>query len=89
METRGDFIIRGLWEIQTDAIINVIFGDSDTDTYKKEATGKLLARWEKESRYKDGNKWHEQGIFSTFVLLVDGMLGKENLVVLTNLRRLM
>ena len=85
MEKQGDVHIRGLWGSHTDAIINVRFGVSDTDTYRKETTGKLLNRWEKESRYKDGNKWHEQGIFSTFVLLVDGMLGKENLVVLTNL----
>ena len=31
METQGKFIIQGLWEIHTDAIIDVIFGDSDAD----------------------------------------------------------
>ena len=34
LETMGDFLILGLWEIQTDAIISFIFGDYDTDTYK-------------------------------------------------------
>ena len=33
-ETRGDGSIRGLWEIQTEAIIDVRFVDSDTETWK-------------------------------------------------------
>ena len=32
LEKQGDVLIRGLWKIQTDDIINVIFGDSDADT---------------------------------------------------------
>ena len=45
METKGDVLIQVLWEIQTDAIIKVIFGDSDVGTYRKETMDKLLARW--------------------------------------------
>ena len=39
--------------MQTDAIINVRFGDSDADTYKYEPMDKLLARWNMEN--KDNN----------------------------------
>ena len=42
LDTRGDVLIRGLWEIQTDSIINVIFGDSGVDTYKYDLMDKLL-----------------------------------------------
>ena len=52
METRGDILTRGLWESQTDAITDVKFGDSDADTYRKEPTGKLLARWKKGKKDK-------------------------------------
>ena len=44
METRGGFLIRGLWESQTDAIIDVRFGDANADTYKYEPMDNLLAR---------------------------------------------
>ena len=33
-ETQGDVSIRGLWEIQTELIIGVRFGDADADTWK-------------------------------------------------------
>ena len=90
MKTRGDVLIRGLWESQADAIIDVRFGDSDADTYRKEPMDKLPDRWEKEKKDKNGKHCHEQHKrFYPFVLLVDGMLGKEALVVLTNLSRLM
>ena len=42
LETRGGVLIRILWKIQTDVIINVKFGDSDADTYKYETMDKLL-----------------------------------------------
>ena len=42
LETRGDVLIRGLWEIQTDVIIGVIFGDSSANTYKYEPIDNLL-----------------------------------------------
>ena len=33
-ETRGYFMVQGLWNHQVDTIIDVKLGDSDTDTYK-------------------------------------------------------
>ena len=46
LETRVDVLTQGLWEILTDAITNVIFGNFDTDTYKNEPMYKLLDYWE-------------------------------------------
>ena len=45
-ETQGDVLIRGLWEIQTDDIIDVRLKDSDADTYVKEGMDTLFPRWE-------------------------------------------
>ena len=88
MEKIGDVIIQGLWEIKTDAIIDVRFGDTDADTY--EPMDKLLVFWYKENRDNSGNQLHEQRkhVYQ-FFLSVDGILGKEALVVLPNVSRLM
>ena len=45
-ETRGDVLIRVLWEIQTDAIIGVRISKYDAETYVKEGMDKILPRWE-------------------------------------------
>ena len=47
LETRGDVLIWGLWEIHTDDIIDIRFGDLDADTYKNEPMDKLLDFWDK------------------------------------------
>ena len=44
LETIGDALIWGLWEINTDAIINIRFGDLESDTYKHELMNKILVR---------------------------------------------
>ena len=44
-ETRGDVLIQGLREIQTDTIIDVRFGDSYADTYNHESMDKVLSSW--------------------------------------------
>ena len=59
LDKQGDVLIRVLWEIQTDAIIGVIFGDSDAETYRKEPMDKLLACLEKEKKYKNGKNLHK------------------------------
>ena len=46
MDTRGDVLIWGLLEIQTDTIIDVRFGNSDADNYMKELMVKLLDLWD-------------------------------------------
>ena len=54
LETRGEVFIRGLWESQTDSIIDVRFGDADADPYKYEPIENLLARREKENKDNHG-----------------------------------
>ena len=43
---RGGLLIQGLWESQTEAIIDIRLGDPDCDTHKKEPMGTLLDLWE-------------------------------------------
>ena len=74
METRGGVLIWGLGKPD---IIDVRFGESEADTYRKEPMDKLLACWEKENKYKHSKHCHEQWKqFSPFSLSVDGMLRK-------------
>ena len=46
-ETQGELLIQGLWEIQTEAIIGVSFGDADVETWKPVRMDKFLAGWDK------------------------------------------
>ena len=72
LKTRGDVIIRGLWDRQTDAIINVKLGDSDTDTYKFEPMETLLDFWEKINKDKHGKHCHDKWkhfLYSLFLLV--------------------
>ena len=83
-------MIRGLWDRQVDAIIDVKLGDADVDTYKYKPMTSLLAGWEKTKKYYLSEHYHEQQKhFSPFVLSVDGMLGREALVVISQLSRVM
>ena len=51
---------------------------------------KLLAGWEKTKKDKHGQAcYDQQRHFSPFFLSVDGMMGKEALVILATLSRLM
>ena len=48
----------------------------------------LLAQWENIKKYKHGKHFHDQQKhFSPFALSVDGMLGREALVVISQLIR--
>ena len=90
MYTRVGVLIRGLWEIHTDTILGIIFGDDDEDNYKYEPMNKLLDCWEKQNKDKSRKNCHDQWKhFYLFVLSVNDMLGKEALFVLTNLSQLM
>ena len=90
METRGDVLIWGLWESQTDSNINIRLGDDDTDSYTYEPMDKHLDFGENEHKDKHGNHWHKKWIiFTPFSLSVDGMLRKEALLIILNLSRIM
>ena len=71
-------------------MIDVIFGYLDMSIYNHEPMDKILASWEKQKKDKHGKHFHEQRKhFSLFVLSVDGLLGKESLVLFANLSWLM
>ena len=79
-------MIQGLWDQQTDTIINVKPGDTDADSYKYETMAALLAWWETIKKDKHDKHCHDQQkYFLPFVLSVDGMLGRKALVVLVQL----
>ena len=85
-DTRGDVMIRGLWDRQFNAIIDVKLVDADADTYKYDPITSLLNMWENIKKDKHGNHCHNQRkYFLLFVLSVDGMLGREALSVLFQL----
>ena len=77
METRGDVLIWGWWERQTNIIINIKLGDADTYTYKFDLIDNLLYLWEKQNDNNHGKNCHEQQKNYPFVLSVDDMLVKE------------
>ena len=89
-KTRGDVSIRGLWKFQTEAIIEVSFGDYDADTSKPEEMDNILAQWWEIKKDKHRKHRHgQQKKCIMFVLSVDGIMGKESQVVLATLSRIM
>ena len=53
-------MIRGLWDLQVDAIIDVNIGDAETDMYKYEPMTALMTRWENIKKDKNGKHCHNQ-----------------------------
>ena len=83
-------MIRGLWDCQVNAIIYVKLVDADADDYTYKPMEALLSRWVNIKKDKHGKNCHyQQKHFTLFVLSVDGMLGREALVVLSQLSRFM
>ena len=83
-------MVQGLWNRQGNTTIEVKLGDADANSYKYEPIAALLARSETIKNDNHGKHYHDQRKhFSLFVLAVDGMLGRESLVVLSQLSLLM
>ena len=79
-------MVRGLWDCQVDAIIDVKLGDTGSDSYMYEPTAALLAQWETIKKDKHDKHCHDQRkMLLLFVLSVGGMLGREALVILSKL----
>ena len=70
LDTRGDVLIRGLWDRQTDNIINAKVGNYGAYTYGLEPMVTLLAQWDKKKKYNHGKNCHEQQKKNRFVLYV-------------------
>ena len=81
--------IRGLWESQKKLITGIRLGYYDLATQNVEGIDELLARWEKLRMKNTGIIAMTNIIFSSFVLLVDTIMGKEALIVLATLSQLM
>ena len=76
-ETRGDVLIRRLWEIQTDAIIDIRFGDAGAETYVKERMDTTVPRWDQMKNENHERHFHKaMEKISPFSLSVDVVLGK-------------
>ena len=61
-------MVRGLWDRQVDAIVDVKIGDADADSYKYEPMTALLHRGETIKKEKHGKHCHNQRKhFSAFV----------------------
>ena len=79
-----------LWDSQVDDIIDVKLVDADANKYKYKPMKSLLARWENIKKYKHGKHYHERRkCFSPFVLSVDGILGREAPVGISQLSWIM
>ena len=79
-------MVLGLWYQQSEAIIDVKLGNYDANSCKCAPMAALLTWWETIKKDKHGKHCsNQQKHFSTFVLYVDGILGREALVVLTQL----
>ena len=59
-ETRGDLSIQCIWEIQTEAIIDVRFGYADAETWNPVIMDKLLAGYDKINKDKHGQTCYDQ-----------------------------
>ena len=80
---------RGLWDRHTGAIIDVKLVNSDADAYIFDPMAEIQTWWEKIKKDKHGEHCRDQRkYFFPFVLSVNGMLGRESLVVVVNLSRL-
>ena len=91
-QKHGETSIRGLWEIQTEAIIDVRFEDTDVDSQKPVRMDKFFAGWEKLNKDKHGKAcycYDQRRHLSPFNLSMDKIMGKEALVVLDTLSQVM
>ena len=83
-------MIRGLWDIQSESIIDVKLGDSEADANKYEPIVALLAWWETIKNNNNGKHCNNQRKqFSPFVISMDGILGRKDLVLISNLSQAM
>mmetsp|Transcript_13619 Transcript_13619/g.19848 ORF Transcript_13619/g.19848 Transcript_13619/m.19848 type:complete len:155 (-) Transcript_13619:31-495(-) len=84
----GDVGIRGLWQRQTDCIIDVRITDSDAKSYRNRTIANHLKAQEAEKKKKYHFLCQEnRKNFSPFVATVDGVLGREAKMVLKQIAR--
>ena len=85
-ETWGDVMIRGLWDLQVESIIDFKLCNTDADSFYYEPMSELLSRWETIKKDKHSKQCSDQRKhFLPFVLSVNGIIGRESLAVLVQL----
>ena len=90
--TKGDVMIRVLWEYQVNVIISVRLLDADADTYnyKHKSMTSLLSRSENINKVKHGKHYNNQRKhFSPFVISMDKILEIEFIVGISQLSQVM
>ena len=75
---RADFSVRGVYENQVEASLDIRVTDTDAESFKLKSVPQVLKtqETEKKRKYKkacEERRWH----FTPFVCSVDGALGKE------------
>ena len=83
-------MIWGLWDWQAEATIEVKLGDADAESYRFDPMMALLDQLEKIKKDKQNKHWHfQRRHFSPFVISLNGILGREDLIVIVTLSWLM
>jgi hypothetical protein len=86
---RGDLLIRGLWSLGTDCILDVRVSDIDAKSYLSQPPAKVLEAQEKLKTKKYAQACADQRRhFTPFVASTDGMLGRQAQTVLVRLATL-
>lgn len=85
---RGDLLIRGLWEPQTDCILDIRLTDTDLRSQRSTEPMKVLKRHEQSKK----NKYLKACLaqrrhFTPFVVSPDGLVGREAMSTLKRLAR--
>ena len=74
----ADLAVRGLWQSQSEALLDIRVVDTDADSYCRRPVSAVLksAEEEKKRKYNDAVE-ARRGSFSPFVVSVDGFVGVE------------
>ena len=74
----ADLGVKGVWQQQSEALLNICVINTDTQSYDQRAVNAILARAEREKKRKYSQATQERhASFSPFVLSVDGLLARE------------
>jgi hypothetical protein len=86
----GDVLIRGLWKIGTDCVINVRVTDTDAKSIRSKDPAKVLETHEREKKKKYlGACLAQRRHFTPFVVSTDGLLGREAKILVQRLSALL
>ena len=77
-ELRGDVLIRGVFQSNTDCVVDVRISNTDAPSYRNRKPEKVLESQEKEKKAKYAEPcFRQRRTFTPFVVSTDGLLGRE------------